>query len=296
LKKELSSNRVTKFQIRAARIANLFTFLEGSHASLVKRSGHCLYLKEKDSVYIKEGIPGYMDFASGSHGNSIDFLMQYLNYRFVDAVLALTDTEKGFPDRSFLLHSKDVREFIPPPRASEPFHRLHAYLQGRGIPANLIDRMEKQGILYQEAQYGNAVFINPQKDYCEIRGTYGGSQNHFHSCRKTSADRFWYIFEEEHTKPHRAFICESAIDAISLLLLYKRTKNSVPSVYVSIGGVYNQRAIDRIKRRIPSVIAVDHDKAGELCRHRNKELPFLIPVHKDWNEDLQCGNSNTEGH
>ena len=237
-----------------------------------------------------------MDFASGSHGNSIDFLMQYLNYRFVDAVLALTDTEKGFPDRSFLLHSKDVREFIPPPRASEPFHRLHVYLQGRGIPANLIDRMEKQGILYQEAQYGNAVFINPQKDYCEIRGTYGGSQNHFHSCRKTSADRFWYIFEEEHTKPHRAFICESAIDAISLLLLYKRTKNSVPSVYVSIGGVYNQRAIDRIKRRIPSVIAVDHDKAGELCRHRNKELPFLIPVHKDWNEDLQCGNSNTEGH
>lgn len=291
----MSQNHVNRTQIRAARTADLYGYLETCHASLVRRTGHCLYLRERDSVYIKKGIPGYMDFSSGSHGNSIDFLMRYLNYRFIDAVLALTGTitmdtkrDLDFHNNSRRLSSDGIKTLDPPPCAPRPFHRLHAYLQMRGIPIEMIARMEKQGILYQEVKYGNAIFINPQGDYCEIRGTYGGSRNHFHSCRKTSADRFWYIFGEE-MKPQRAFICESAIDAVSLLLLHMKTMSSLPFAYVSIGGVYNQKAINRIKQRIPSIIAVDHDKAGEICRQRNSELPFLIPTYKDWNEDLQNG-------
>lgn len=284
-------NYVNRSQIRAARTANLYDYLETCHASLVQRTGQCLYLKERDSVYIKKGIPGYMDFSSGSHGNSIDFLMRYLNYRFIDAVLELTGTTTVYTktdlhDSSRQLYSDGTKPLDPPPCAPRPFLKLHAYLQMRGIPIEMIEHMEEQGILYQDAKYGNAIFMNPQRDYCEIRGTYGGLRNHFHSCRKTSADRFWYIFGEE-IKLQRAFICESAIDAVSLLLLHMKTMSSLPFAYVSIGGVYNQKAIDRIKQRIPSVIAVDHDKAGEICRQRNSELPFLIPTYKDWNEDLQ---------
>ena len=290
----MSRNSVNRSQIRAARTADLYGYLETCHATLVQRTGHCLYLKERDSVYIKKGIPGYMDFSTGSHGNSIDFLTRYLNYQFIDAVLALTGTttmyeKKDFKDSSRQLSSGGTRTLIPPPCDPRPFYRLHAYLQGRGIPMEMMERMEEQGILYQEADHGNAIFMNPQRDYCEIRGTYGGSRNHFHSCRKTSPDRFWYIFGEE-SKPQKAFICESAIDAVSLLLLHMKMKKSLPFAYVSIGGVYNQKAIDRIKRRIPSIIAVDHDKAGDACRQRNRELPFLIPASKDWNEDLQNGS------
>lgn len=59
--------------------------------------------------------------------------------------------------------------------------------------------------------------------------------------------------------------------------------------YISIGGAAKQPAIDRIKRQIKTVLAVDNDSAGQICRDRNSELPFILPVTKDWNEDLQTG-------
>lgn len=282
-------SRVTREQIQTARTADLFGYLESCHPALFKRTGHSLYMKEKDSVYIKDGIPGYMDFASGRHGNSIDFLIEHLHYGFVEAVLALSDAPSFGPAAAQWPRCRTgPRYFTPPPCASKPFTTLHKYLQGRGIPPWIISRMEDEGILYQEHSHGNAVFITPQKDYCEIRGTYGGSQNHFHSCRKAAADRFWYVTSSDFP-PKMAFICESAIDAVSLLLLRKEAGDTEPSVFISIGGVCNQKAIDRIKQRMPAVIAVDNDAAGEQCRCRNSDIFSLIPSGKDWNEDLLNG-------
>ena len=288
MKHNCSPSRVTRDQIRAARTADLCRYLESCHASLFKRTGHSLYMKEKDSVYIRDGIPGYMDFASDQHGNSIDFLMEYLHYGFVDAVLALSDAAPGLASAFWSRCETHGRHFAPPPCAQKPFTALHNYLQDRGIPPWFISRMEDEGILYQERDHANVVFITPQKDYCEIRGTYGGPSNHFHSCRKATADRFWYVTSSDAT-PEMAFICEAAIDAGRLLLLRRKAGDTDPSVFISIGGVCNQKAIDRIKRRMPAVIAVDNDAAGEQCRCRNRDVFSLIPSGKDWNEDLLNG-------
>lgn len=81
-------------------------------------------------------------------------------------------------------------------------------------------------------------------------------------------------------------MCEGAIDAISLYILHQRFGYRDPALYISIGGVAKQSAIDRIKRQICTVIAVDNDTAGDECRYRNKDLQVLIPQKKDWNEDL----------
>ena len=226
-------SRVTRDQIRAARTADLCRYLESCHPALFKRTGHSLYMKEKDSVYIKDGIPGYMDFASGRHGNSVDFLMEYLHYGFVDAVLALSIADSGSSAVPQIRRETGNGHFSPPPCASKPFTALHKYLHGRGMPPWIISRMEDEGILYQERDHGNAVFITPQKDYCEIRGTYGGAANRFHSCRKTAADRFWYVTSSD-LPPEMAFICEAAIDAVSLLLLRREAGDTDPSVFISI--------------------------------------------------------------
>ena len=288
MKQDRRPSRVTRDQIRAARTAGLCEYLESHHPSLFRRTGHSLYMKDKDSVYIKDGIPGYMDFSSGTHGNSIDFLTGYLHYGFVDAVLALSDAAAGPSAAAPACFTDRCRHFIPPPCAPKPFSALHKYLEGRGLPLWIISRMEDEGILYQERIHGNAVFITPQEDYCEIRGTYGGSANHFHSCRKTSSDRVWYVTSSDE-QPRIAFICEAAIDAVSLMLLRKEAGDTEPSVYISIGGVSNQKAIERVKRRMPTVIAVDNDAAGERCREMNRDVFSLIPSCKDWNEDLLNG-------
>jgi hypothetical protein len=176
-----------------------------------------------------------------------------------------------------------------PEAAPGPYRRVYAYLMHRGIPADVIQRLESSGLLYQDRPYGNAVFISRERDYCELRGTLTYSERPFHGCRRSAPDRFWYTVSPD-GKPQTAFICEGAIDAISLLLIHRKAGITVPAAYFSIGGVSNQQAIERIKRIFPApVLAVDNDPAGRKCRERNPDLGYIVPVLKDWNEDLLSG-------
>lgn len=273
---------VTKEQICQARKANLADYLLREYSADVKIVGTSLCLRKNPSLYVKKTIPGYHDFATGEHGNSIDFLMRYLNYSFTDAVTTLCRID---------VHSLNVtagaKQFSLPQNAEPPFRKVTAYLVGRGIHENLVMDLIQEGLLYQDLR-GNAVFVDPDKSYCEIRGT--GAGNHFHGCRKKASDRFWYILTNP--GPEVVYICEAAIDALSLMLLHQKEGKNDPAAYVSIGGVANQRTIDRLKRKHRAVLAVDNDRAGEECRKRNPDLPALIPDRKDWNEDLQQNSSS----
>jgi ABC-type uncharacterized transport system substrate-binding protein len=92
-------------------------------------------------------------------------------------------------------------------------------------------------------------------------------------------------------KPETAYVCEAAIDAVSLFLIHRQQGKTDPAVYVSIGGAVNQQTIERIKRKVPSVLAVDNDPAGNECRtRRNPYIPTLLPIGKDWNDDLKNNN------
>lgn len=286
---------VTKEEIRAARVAGLYEYLEACHHDGFKAVGTTmLSMKNKDSVYIKRGFPGFTDFSDGSHGNSIDFLTRYLGYPFKDAVAALTSGQP--PIRHGRVRDAPGAGPAPAPNraitlpepAERPYRRMYAYLQSRGFPVRMIRAMESCGLAYQEKRHGNIVFVNPEKDYCEIRGTLTYVERPFHGCRKTSPDRFWYITNTRQTEtPSTAYICEAAIDAASLFLLHKYGGITEPAAYISIGGAANQQTICRIKKRIRTVLAVDNDEAGQKCRDRNPELDAIIPNQKDWNEDLQ---------
>ena len=278
---------VTRDRIRLARKADLAGFLLQRHPDLFRNSGSSLYMKSRDSLYIRKGFPGYTDFSSGGHGNPIDFLTGFLGYSFVDAVLALTDGPScGSPSQITRQESTVPRLITLPESAEKPYRRVYAYLLGRGIPAGMIRLLEGRGLLYQDRDHGNAVFVNPEHDCCELRGTLTYASRPFHGCLKTRADRFWYFLDSEE-KPGTAYLCESAIDAVSLFLLHKRAGTESTAVYISIGGVSNQKTIERVRSRIHSVLAVDNDRAGDLCRERNPDMGAIIPTAKDWNEDLQ---------
>lgn len=284
---------VTRDEIISARTASLYDFVLARHGCLVRRSGQSLYMKDHDSIYIKKGFPGYNDFSTDKHGNPIDFLMKHLGYSFIEAVVSLNE----FSTCRFACRSDDKpetdAEVLPapapiclPPPADRPFRHMYAYLMGRGIPAWMIRRLEHAGLAYQDREHNNVVFVNKEKDYCELRGTFTYAGRPFHGCRKTGPDRFWYMSAGT-GRPEMAYVCEAAIDAISLYLIHKGRRQSENSLYVSIGGVSNQQAIQRIKRILPVTLAVDNDRAGEECRSRNDDIPSIIPVHKDWNDDLR---------
>ena len=130
---------MTRDRIQLARKADLAGFLIQRHPDLFRNSGSSLYMKSRDSLYIRKGFPGYTDFSSGGHGNPIDFLTGFLGYSFVDAVAALTDGPCcGRPAAIPRQESAAPRPITLPESAEKPYRRVYAYLLGRGIPAGFL--------------------------------------------------------------------------------------------------------------------------------------------------------------
>ena len=286
------ASNVSKKQIASARHADLYDFLMKYHSSNFKTEGDSIRPKDNHSISIKKGYHGYKDFSTEETGNSIEFLTNHMGYTFVEAVQALSNVSA--PAQPADISQKDGIENVPP-QFPDPvdgmYKNLFAFLKNRSISAETIQNLVKQKLLYQEKSKNNIVFINMERDFAELRGTYTFG-NPFHGIVPHSRhDGFWWFRTSRNAA--KAYICEAAIDAISLYELHKIQGNHEEAYYISIAGVAKQPAIDRLKKyKYKLVLAVDNDDAGQNCRNRNSDLEYIIPVHKDWNEDLQSLKNN----
>ena len=282
------ASNVSKKQIASARHADLYAFLMKYHSSNFKTEGDSIRPKDNHSISIKKGYHGYKDFSTEETGNSIEFLTNHMGYTFVEAVQALSDVSALAQQPTDV--QQDGIENVPP-KFPEPvngmYKNLFAFLKNRSISTETIQKLVKQKLLYQEKSKNNIVFINMERDFAELRGTYTFG-NPFHGIVPHSRhDGFWWFRTSRNAA--KAYICEAAIDAISLYELHKIQGNHEEAYYISIAGVAKQPAIDRLKKyKYKLVLAVDNDIAGQQCRARNSELEYILPVNKDWNEDLQA--------
>lgn len=278
----------TKEQMQRARKADLYEFLMRNHAGQFKREGKSIHPIDNGSLSIKQGYSGYKDFATDEKGNSVDFLIRYMGYELDQAVFALAGKvvcSAGFQSTNDLIMKEKLPPIFPDPENGR-YRQLFAFLTGRGIPTSTIQGLIDQKLLYQSKEKNNAVFINKERDWAEIRGTYTLGSKQFHgvvaNCR---SDGFWWFRSGKDAKV--AYVCEAAIDAISLYVLQRQHGKMEQSYYISIGGAAKQATINRIKRQVKkTVLAVDNDVAGQNCRNKNKELDYILPIGKDWNEDL----------
>ncbi len=282
----MSDNNL-KEQVKAARHADLYAFLVKYHDSDFKHEGDSLRPKDNHSIYIKKGYNAYKDFSNDETGNSIDYVTKYMGYTFPDAVSALS----GEPVAVHPVHIQQERIENVPPQFPDPvdgmYKNLFVFLKNRSISAETIQNLVKQKLLYQEKSKNNIVFINAERNFGEIRGTYTFGKA-FHGIVPNSRhDGFWWFRTSKNAT--KGYICESAIDAISLYELHKIQRNHEEAYYISVVGVAKQPAINRLKNsKLYIVLAVDNDTAGQQCRDRNSELEYILPVNKDWNEDLQA--------
>ena len=277
----------TKEQMQRARRTDLYEYILRNHMDTHKREGQSLHPANNRSLSVKKAYCGFMDFANGETGNSVDYLVRHLGYRIDDAVFSLigdaADGGEKSEEQSAVV--SEEKEIVLPEPVPGRYRQLFAYLLNRGIPAEIIQSLIRYGLVYQSREKNNIVFVNKEKDWAELRGTYTFAKEQFHGLAKNSRkDGFWWFRTASDT--NKAYICESSIDAVSLYLLLNRDGKKENAYFISIGGASKQPAIDRIKRKMETIIAVDNDDAGEKCRLRNPELESIIPRCKDWNEDL----------
>lgn len=283
------SQNVSTEQIQAARRTDLYAFLVKYHDSHFAHESDSIRLKGNHSISIRRGYTGYRDFSTGETGNSVDFLINFMGYGLVDAVQALTEISTASSAPSTATQQDTVNNVPPqfPAPIDGRYKNLFAYLAGRGISTKTIQALVSRKILYQEKNRNNIVFINFERDFAELHGTYTYGKSFHGIVPNCGHDGFWWFRTSKNAIT--AYICEAAIDAISLYELHEMQKNPQDAYYISIAGVAKQAAIDRLKNfQLTPVIAVDNDGAGQKCREQNAGLAYILPKNKDWNDDLKA--------
>ena len=234
-----------------------------------------------DSCIITQG-KGWNWFSRNmASRNPVDFLMEYYGCSFKEAIGILTEETRNFETppvepASFLIEK--IKPKRPWKTAPRPWICLYSYLcNKRCISPDIVDYLVAEGLIYETAgYYRNVCFINMERTHWEVCGI---TRKRFK--RISDADDYWKFVSGP---GKHCYIAESAIDAISLYELLDRE----PAAYISVGGsASRKKLIGKILDEYEqAVLAVDNDEAGDLTASLFPDVSRILPVRKDFNEDL----------
>ncbi len=280
---------------RNTDLPDLLTYL-GYH---VKRIGGYYTTKEMDSIRIRDRRTWFR-YSELRGGDAISFLQRFQNMSFTKAVEFLLNYHGGV---------REVRAPPPPPAPKEavPFElpphnpdsrRVFAYLsQKRCVAPQVIRGFIDAGLLYEEAQHHNCVFVGRRMGkpvYAAKRGTYDKDGNSFRAGVPGSDKEIGFRLRCDESSL-RVFVFEAPIDLMSYCTLHPAITGNA----VALCGLY-EGPLDTYLRENPHLrrvdLCLDADEHGREAAERLKakytELGYTVTVHtpargKDWNEYLQ---------
>lgn len=287
--------RVGVSQIQIAKRVDLVRFLQQNYPELIvydsksKRYTH----KDHDSCVIVGA--GFFRFSNGQRGDQIQFLEDFCGKTFQDAVVELC-RYAGTTECELIQKAEDISEikkdFVIPEATNGMYKNVWAYLvYKRKLPKDTVEKLFAQKKLYQSKEYNNAVFLGD--NYAEVVGTTDLKFKHIQP--GSASDGYWCTGDED---AETVYISESAIDAISLMVLMKKYLPETQAAFASMGGLKDQ-AILKLKEKYNKIIlAVDNDDRAKeyLAKHPDelKIMPPEIEGIKDWNDLLRyCKDEKT---
>ena len=274
----------TQEQIDRANQVNLEQFLRSQGEQLIK-SGNEYRWQRHDSLTIKGNK--WFRHSQSKGGYPVEFVMEFFDKTFPEAVFLLI----GEAPANNITTDTSSADFRLPPR-NRYVERMMAYLCHRKIPEELVKEFYKEGLIYEDAQRHNIVFVGkdgtgiPRYAHCK------GTEDSF--CMDVLGS------DKSHNFAYRSdgkslFVFEAPIDLMSFIALYPKDWEN--RNYLSLGGV-GAKALDGFlseRKDMETIyICTDSDKAGNDAVSRLLEsIPEhmtvirLIPCDKDWNEVLK---------
>ena len=239
----------------------------------------------------------WFDHSAGKGGYAIDFVQRYYGLSFPEAVSLLLGGDNGIVYAPAQPERETRKPFELPP-ASGNMRRLYAYLiKQRGIDRDAVDHFVRAGILYEDAQYHNAVFVG-KDEHGVARHAHKRSTNSFGASFRINVEgsdpkySFHYVGTDE-----QLYVFEAPIDMLSYITL--DSENWKEHSYVALCGVSEHAMLwmlEHTNNLRTVTLCLDNDKAGinadaRLTRilHERRYADVIIQksVLKDWNDDLK---------
>lgn len=282
----------TDQQKEQAAGVDLAAFLESRGEKLV-RSGRDFRLTSDHSVTI-QGNRWY-DHATQKGGGPISFVRQFYDLDYPSAVnLLLGGGDVVHPSARERVQAPPKHFALPP--ANKDARRVFAYLvKHRHISPEVVSHFVRAGLLYEDAEHHNAVFVGTDED---------GTPRHAHKCSTNSFGKSFRL-NVEGSFPRYSFhylggdgslfVFEAPIDMLSYITLHPvgwQGHNYVACCGTSFIPV--EKMLDRMRRVDEVFLCLDNDVAGHTASKRMADLltekgifaQRLTPSEKDWNDVL----------
>ena len=289
----------TKEQREQARRTDLANFLI-SHGEKVKKSGsEYEWLDGSQKVTIR-GHLWYHQYEQKG-GDAVDFVRRFYNKDYAEAVEMLLNNCDG-QIVNLQTTEREQKPFILPPR-NDRMSRVFSYLLlTRGIDKDVLFEFVKNKMIYESAYYHNAVFVGYDSSgkprHAHKRGTV--TSNPYKG--NVAGSQPEYSFHYNGTSD-KMFLFEAPIDMLSYISKHK--ENWQEHSYAASCSV-SDRVLFQCLKDNPNIknvyLCFDNDEAGQVANKRiadklnsmNIKSEILIPIHKDWNEDLTLSEKGDE--
>ena len=308
--------KYTEDQITRANEVNLVRFLS-SRGERFKKAGREYRWEKHDRVTICENK--WYRHSQGKGGWPVDFMMEFYDLSFPDAVKELLDGEEArvglktsLSEKRAIPYVEDgglaVADPIPTkemvlPEADENQDYIIEYLvEHRKLNIEIVSEFIKRGDIYQEKENQRIVFVGRDSEgnprYAswrnagaeQLRGDLSGSQKEY----GFKSVAFWDEDKQRKRLARKLYVFESPIDLLSFITLYPKYWHE--NHYLSLGGVSAKALKTFLSERSDVeqiILCLDNDKAGhEACAKLFDVIPSryavnqLVPSRKDWNEVL----------
>lgn len=289
----------TKEQREQARRTDLANFLISRGEKVRKSGSEYEWLDGSQKVTIR-GHLWYHQYEQKG-GDAVDFVRRFYNKDYAEAVEMLLNNCGGQIVTSPPIE-KEHNPFELPPR-NDRMSRVFSYLLlTRGIDKDVLFEFVKNKMIYESADYHNAVFVgydlNGIPRHAHKRGTV--TSNPYKGNVAGSQPEFSFHW---HGTSDKMFLFEAPIDMLSYISMHKenwKKHNYAASCSVS------DRVLFRCLKDNPNIknvfLCFDNDEAGQTANKRiadklnklNIQNEILIPIHKDWNEDILNGERTDE--
>lgn len=317
----------TKEQREHARRTDLADFLIGQGEKVKKSGSEYEWLDGSQKVTIR-GHLWYHQYEQKG-GDAIDFVRRFYNKDYAEAVEMLLNNCGGQIITSPPIE-KEHKPFELPPR-NDRMSRVFSYLLlTRGIDKDVLFEFVRNKMIYESADYHNAVFVGYDSSgkprHAHNRGTV--TNNSYKGNVAGSQPEFSFHW---HGTSDKLFLFEAPIDMLSYISMQKakdlqevstredelkynktferelaaaacRWKNHSYAASCSV----SDRVLFQCLKDNPNIknvfLCFDNDEAGQTANKRiaeklnsmNIQNKNLIPNHKDWNEDLKFAKEGDE--
>lgn len=275
--------------IDKARKINLVDYLNSKGYTLTKDNQNNYKIEEIKGVVVSTDGKWY-NFNTNKGGKAIDFLVEYQNMSFRDAVIELNAGDKAIIKLNINKEEKESKILELPARAKDNEKAFEYLTKERGISEYIATKLFEFGLAYQTDK-GNIAFVGLDEKnkikYCFQRSTYSDYKGEARGSDKQ------YGFNVK-GKTDTLYVYESAID----LLSHSSLKNLIGHHRISLGGVSDltlTKYLNTHRNISKIVLCLDNDKTGQEATleinkkliERGFEVEKEVPAGKDWNEDLK---------